>query len=151
MRFGKSFAHDDLDVAAQIGRAAQARKEQVELLGAILGQRKHHPVRRLGKPREVERDSSRHARLHGRHSRDFCQARAQRIRRPFQLAEEIGKSPVGIKVRALRDEGMHHAARGKHHRDAACHHQADGDDLVSDFREVAKQLQVERGKHHLPN
>ena len=147
VRFREGFADDDFTAAAGLGQASAAEEELVELLRAVVGEREDHAVRGLGEPRQIERHLPRHARLDGGHTGDFREARAHGVRRALHVAEDIGETVtlvVGV-ARGLQrqDEAAHH----DQHREAARHHEADGDHLAFHAADVAEELEIERGEH----
>jgi hypothetical protein len=145
---GEGLDHQDLVWARGLDIAPPEQVDVVEDRAPALGNRQQQPARRLDHARHVQRHLDHHPRLDLGHPRNRLEPRHRRQRRALERSEDVGQAiavvvgPVGV-IQRLEGRGVH-----GEHRYPGGDHQADGQRLALEPREVAQELAVE-GQHGL--
>src|SRR5271157_379136 len=89
---GEGLSNHYFVVAARLGKPSGTEKEQIELLGPILRDRKDHSVRGFFHAGKVKDDRTRNPGLDRTDSRNLGKTCAERVWCSLQIAKHIGEA-----------------------------------------------------------
>jgi hypothetical protein len=146
MGLGKGLADHDLVRAAWLWKAALAQMETVDLCLPIIRDGQDEAIGRFAQARDVEDEGAFDPCFQRRHAGNLFQARAQCVRRTFEVAEDVSQAMAGVILVPGRLKGQDQPARHDHDHQPAGHDQGDCGHLPFHGQQVAQEFRVQ-GAH----